>query len=335
MIKPFVSIIIPTFNRSEMLTITLDSFLSQNYGKENFEIIISDNNSTDNTSKVIKSYIDKSVNITSTFVKKQGVHYARNSAALLAKGEILYFTDDDMIADKNLLTKIIEVFNIDTRVAVVTGKITAKFESKEPLWVRKHLINSFLSLTDNSRKENLIISSEDIGVYSCHQAIKKEVFFSAGGFNPENTAGVWLGDGETGLNIKIKKLGVYFAYFAESKIEHIIPKNRTTLKYLISRIGNEGYCRAYTEYRIYKSKKKLLQNIVYINLLDLLIIQVKYIILILIGRKNIRFILAFPFFYFKKSVYELKLLTNVQLREVVLIDDWIKNMDKEIKLKDD
>ena len=34
---------------------------------------------------------------------------------------------------------------------------------------------------------------------------RKDIFFSSGGFNPENTAGEWIGDGETGLNIKIKE----------------------------------------------------------------------------------------------------------------------------------
>ena len=117
--RPFVSIIIPTFNRCEMLNITLDSFILQNYGKENFEIIISNNNSTDNTNEVIKEYTEKYDNISSIFVERQGVHYARNSAALIAKGDILYFTDDDMIADSCLITKLIDVFNLDSQVAVV------------------------------------------------------------------------------------------------------------------------------------------------------------------------------------------------------------------------
>ena len=111
----FISVIIPTYNRSEMLGITIDSFIVQHYPKDQYEIIISNNNSTDNTAEVINEYLlnDLGVRIVYHFEKRQGVHYARNSAAKIAEGDILYFTDDDMIADSNLLEEIIKPFFIE------------------------------------------------------------------------------------------------------------------------------------------------------------------------------------------------------------------------------
>ena len=55
----FVSIIISTYNRAQYIGITIDSFLRQSYPAEQYEIIICDNNSTDNTKEVIESYIEK------------------------------------------------------------------------------------------------------------------------------------------------------------------------------------------------------------------------------------------------------------------------------------
>jgi glucosyl-dolichyl phosphate glucuronosyltransferase len=333
--KPFITIIIPTYNRSEMLEITLDSFISQNYGSANYEIIISNNNSTDNTEEIIEKYVKKYDNVSTIFVEKQGAHYARNAGAIEAKGEILYLTDDDVIADQNLLSSLIDVFDLNKNVAVVTGKISAKFDSKPPAWVDKYLINHLLSLTDKNRKESLIISSDDIGIYMCHQAIRRDVYIAAGGCNPDHAGNIFQGDAETGLNIKIKEIGALFAYTSEAKLEHIIPKSRTTLKYLIHRIGSEGYIQAYTEFRKYRSRKKLLQNIIYRNILEFLIIEAKYMVLIFLGRKNYRFLFPFPFFYLKKTIYEIKLLKNPNFREVVLIDDWIENINKDFLFSND
>ena len=88
-----VSVIIPSFNRANTVGITLDSFIYQNYPKEMYEIIVVDNNSTDNTKSVIKSYCDnnRNIDIKYLFESRQGVHYARNSAAKHAKYEILYY----------------------------------------------------------------------------------------------------------------------------------------------------------------------------------------------------------------------------------------------------
>ncbi|EKD59253.1 MAG: family glycosyltransferase, partial [uncultured bacterium] len=73
---PFISIIIPTYNRSQLLPLTLDSFLAQDYPKDLFEIIVADNNSTDQTREVAASYLcDRSVYVSYHFEPRQGVHY--------------------------------------------------------------------------------------------------------------------------------------------------------------------------------------------------------------------------------------------------------------------
>jgi glycosyltransferase involved in cell wall biosynthesis len=58
--EPFVSIIIPTYNRAKMLGLTIESFTGQDYPKELYEIIISDNNSSDNTRDIVAEWQAKS-----------------------------------------------------------------------------------------------------------------------------------------------------------------------------------------------------------------------------------------------------------------------------------
>ena len=311
-----------------MVGITLDSFISQNYPKEMYEIIVVDNNSTDDTKSVIESYCDnnRNVEIKYLFEPRQGVHYARNSAAKHAKYEILYYTDDDMIAAPNLLSEIIKPFEFDNDVGTVTGRVLPKWETEPPSWIVKHCYNGLLSLHDPP--EEFIISKRDFGVYSCHQAIRRDVFFESGGFNPENTAGIWIGDGETGLNIKIKALGYKFGYNGKSVIYHMIPKARMTQSYLNKRIGNQGFCDSYTEYRKYNpTSLGLVIRAFKRTFLKAPVRIANYLLNMILGKdcNYSRFALAYLYYFYKRLIYDYRLLTNNEWRKLVLRRDWLND----------
>jgi glycosyltransferase involved in cell wall biosynthesis len=322
---PLISVIIPTYNRAEMLGITIESFVNQQYPHDNYEIIVSDNNSSDNTKEIVSEWQSKSdVRIKYIFEKRQGVHYARNSAAKIARGDILYFTDDDMIADRSLIEEIVKVFDLDPLIGSATGKIIGRFDVTPPRWVTKYLTNAYLSLTAKDKPEDLIVSRNDL-VFSCHEAVRRDVFFQCGGFNPENTAGVWIGDGETGLGIKMKQAGYKFAYSSKSVIYHLIPEARTTLGYLIKRIGNQGFCDAYTAYREHRDRKKILPKMATRNTVGLFKMAITTAIKILLGLESWHFILARIAYLYKRNIYDLKLYRDAEFRRLVEIDDWLNN----------
>jgi len=321
---PYVSIIIPTYNRAKMLPITLDSFIAQDYPRDRFEIIVANNNSTDDTQQVLDSYCSKQSQFKSILESRQGVHYARNSAARTAHGEILYFTDDDMIADRLLLSELVKVFDLDPMIASATGKIIGKFDVPPPEWVTRHLINYYLSLTELERPEEVIVSPDDL-VFSCHQAIRRDLFFQSGGFNPENTAGVWIGDGETGLGIKLKQAGYKFAYTPKSVIYHMIPQSRTTLSYLVKRLGNQGNCDSYTEYRRHRSRKRLLKGLIRRNTAGFVRTLQEFAWNIRVKRESWHFLPARIAYLHRRNLYDLRLLADADFRKVVEIDDWLKH----------
>ena len=285
---PFISIIIPTYNRSNLLKITLDSLLNQNYPKENFEIIISNNNSTDNTEDIIANFkqLHKNYNVIYYFEINQGVHYARNNAAKISKGDYLYFTDDDMILNENALLELINLFNIDKNIASATGL-------------------------------------SDCNVYSCHQMIKREIFFKTGGFNPENTKGVWIGDGETGLNIKIKDLGLSFGFTRKSIIYHMIPPNRMTQYYLNKRMLNQGNCDSYTSYKKYKHNKyNLIKNnfLFILKIIINLLLMISYLVLY---NSKWRLKMSNIYYYYSRCKYNFKLYNDDNFKNLVLRENWL------------
>jgi glycosyltransferase involved in cell wall biosynthesis len=318
----FVSVIIPTYNRAELLRRTLDSFLQQSYPEDLYEIIIANNNSSDRTEEVASQYIeDYPDRVRYLQERRQGVHYARNSAAKIAKGDILYFTDDDMIADRDLLCEIVKVFSFDPKVASVTGRILPKWEIEPPDWVPKLCYNGLLSLNDPV--EDFIISPRDCNIWSCHQAVRRDVFFQSGGFNPENTAGEWVGDGETGLNIKIRELGYKFGYNGASIIYHIIPSSRMTQAYINKRMSNQGNSDCYTDYRknLY-SKTSLIIQIIR-HFLGLLISGIKFSINLGLGRIAWHINQGRVFYFWSRMRYDYRILTDEAWLDLVLRRDWL------------
>jgi glycosyltransferase involved in cell wall biosynthesis len=102
--KPFVSVIIPTYNEEKYLENSLRSIKNQDYeGK--YEIIVADSCSKDKTVKIAKKYADKVI-----VIKKRGIAVGRNAGAKAAKGEIFLFIDADTVASFNLLTEIVKSF---------------------------------------------------------------------------------------------------------------------------------------------------------------------------------------------------------------------------------
>ena len=100
--KPFISIVIPTFNRKDLLEMVLDSLNNQTYPSDRYEVIVSDSNSTDGTAEMIKKFSMKG-ELKYISEDKRGRARARNIGINEAQGDIVLFTDADIIASENLL----------------------------------------------------------------------------------------------------------------------------------------------------------------------------------------------------------------------------------------
>ena len=89
---PKVTVIIPTYNRAEFLSNAIESVLKQTFA--DFEIIVSDDKSTDHTREVVESFKNERIKYILNEGKK-GPSAARNTAILASKGEYIAFLDDD------------------------------------------------------------------------------------------------------------------------------------------------------------------------------------------------------------------------------------------------
>jgi len=98
---PCVSIIIPAFNYAAFISYTLDSILNQGY--QNWECIVIDDGSTDNTAEVVGGYAERDKRVIYVYQKNGGPSKARNNGLSRAKGSYIQFLDaDDLLESRKL-----------------------------------------------------------------------------------------------------------------------------------------------------------------------------------------------------------------------------------------
>lgn len=102
-----ISVIIPVYNVESYLRECVDSVLSQTY--ENYEIILVDDGSTDNSGKICDDYADKNNKITVVHKENSGPSPTRNAGIRVAKGEYIYFLDSDDYLDETAFEKLVQI----------------------------------------------------------------------------------------------------------------------------------------------------------------------------------------------------------------------------------
>ena len=144
-----ISVVIPAYNESDNIQTCIDSLKAQSLPQKNYEIIVVDNNSTDNTLELIKK-----LGVICTVEYRKGPAAAKNAGIRLAKGNIIAFIDGDCIATKDWLKNIVSGFEI-SNVGCIAGSITAmendNISPLESFLIKKghlsqaqHIENSFL-----------------------------------------------------------------------------------------------------------------------------------------------------------------------------------------------
>ena len=159
------SIIVPTYNREEYISKCIESVLNQTY--DNFELIIVDDGSTDNTESIVKSYDDKRIRYYKN--KNYGIGYSRNFGTDKAKGDYIIYLDSDDYLDISALDNALVDIN-DSDILI--------FDYKE-VFEKNNTIkeNKFIDFKDYNLKEHPeLINVINLG--PCNKVYKKELFES-------------------------------------------------------------------------------------------------------------------------------------------------------------
>lgn len=196
-----ISVIIAARNEEEHLLNLLDSLIAQNYPQENYEIIVIDDRSEDNTSDIVKEFQSKNHNITLLQIKDESKHLLGKKGALdkgirTAKYDILAFTDADCVPTKNWLKQINQHFADDTDI--VAGYSYVKYKNRFFEFLKNLERSSIFAVIAGSFGWNWGIT-----ITAGNMAYRKELFFKADGFG--NIGKIRSGDDI----LLIQKMGRY------------------------------------------------------------------------------------------------------------------------------
>jgi glycosyltransferase involved in cell wall biosynthesis len=182
--EPEVSVVIPTYNRSALLRSTVDSVLNQDT-QTTFEVVVIDNNSSDDTKDVVASLIETYPGKVRYVVeRKQGNAHARNRGIEEAKGAIVAFVDDDVTVDKNWLTSLKTILDARSDLSFVGGKVLPQWNGPPPSWLTPDHWAP-LALLDYGNDEFAISGNSPRGLLTANIAFRRNVFEETGMFLPD------------------------------------------------------------------------------------------------------------------------------------------------------
>ncbi|MEI6221318.1 MAG: glycosyltransferase family 2 protein [bacterium] len=212
-LQPFVSVIIPTYNREDVLCNTLSFLFSQKY--PTFEIIVVDQSRRHlpETEKFIQEHQSK---MQYHRIEKVGTSHAKNYGALRAKGELLVFFDDDIVPhDDYLIQRHVDNYQ-DAKVGGVGGRVIVKDNSmsnnpKHIAYVSKAgIFYDNFSLTTKG-----VIDT----VHGCNMSFRKALFEEVGGFDEHFTGNAFRE--ESDLSFRVRKKGYTLVFEPEAEVLHV------------------------------------------------------------------------------------------------------------------
>lgn len=207
--KMEVSIIIPTYNRKEILREALEFLFNQSYPKENYEIVIVDDGSTDGTEKMINS-LSPPCRLVYLHQDRKGPAIARNLGIKNARGKIIVFIDSDIFSSPDFINEHVK-FHRRFGDVVVSGPTVRTDKLKDV----------FSDIKRRKFRESLAWSGPSL--ITSNLSVKKEFLLKVGGFDGEFVGMGWH-DWELGL--RLKKLGLEVKRNVETIVYHYKRKRR-------------------------------------------------------------------------------------------------------------
>lgn len=164
-----VSVIIPTYNAEETISSCLKALQNQSFASCDYEIIVVDDGSTDNTQDIVRRFDVELLN-----QNHQGAGAARNLGAKRAKGEVILFTDADCEPHYNWIEEMCKPFHRDDIVGV-----KGFYRTKQ-----QNIIARFAQI-EYENKYDFMTKDEYIDFIDTYSAgYRREIFLKNGGFDP-------------------------------------------------------------------------------------------------------------------------------------------------------
>lgn len=244
------SIIICTWNRAQSLDATLASLEASLVPPDiEWEVLVVDNNSTDDTWKVCESFVAKNPRrFRYLLEKQQGKSFALNSGIREVRGDILVFTDDDVTVHQEWISEIVAIFRAYD-CAGVGGQVIPVWKCKQPAWLEldgPYYHPAFCGVVRFEKGDNPF--ELQITPLGANLAFKRSIVERYGMFrtdlsgnhaDPKRPGGL-LGGEDTEYCRRILNAGEKLIYAPKAIVYHPVEAERVTRKYLKRFAFNSG-----------------------------------------------------------------------------------------------
>jgi GT2 family glycosyltransferase len=242
------SIVIPTAGRSGSLAVTLAALQRDPTLDAAAEIVVIESGPPCGAAAVVAGASSR-LPLRCVPEPAPGLHEARHRGAREAKGDLLVYIDDDVSVSAGWAAALVAPF-ADPAVACVGGPVTAVLAGEPPPWLGQ-FDPWYLSALDLGNERRELCWPE--GVNGCNLAVRRQALLAVGGFNPDafaDPAMDWLrGDGEGGLQRKLRDAGLRVVYEPAARVDHLIPRSRLTQEAFVRRARLEGIGASFTALR--------------------------------------------------------------------------------------
>src|SRR2546423_5649169 len=231
---PEISVVICSYNREEFIIHAIESLYQQTLDKKRFEVLVVDNNSIDNTGEIVQEYIHKHPDLNLKYLteSKQGASFARNTGASFARSPLLCFMDDDAMAEKDYLERIIRFYSTHPDASGLGGRIIPKYIPAEPKWMT-YYVSSLVGNFDYSDK--LTVFKPGKYPLESNMVVRKEGFDAIGGFNielPGVKGTLRIGGEGKDFFLRLQSLNRKIYYDPELIVHHVVEVKKLTPHYM-------------------------------------------------------------------------------------------------------
>lgn len=235
-----ISAVICTYRNAATLPEAIESLLFQSIPSDQYEIIVVDNNSQDETPTIVQRFSQNNpVRMKYEFESTQGLSHARNKGLQLASAEIVAFLDDDAIAEQGWLESLLDIYDHLSEAWAVGGKVLPIWSGERPKWFRDSMLRS-LSIVDWGDVPRPLKWPERLIGTNC--SFRKEVFSEVGLFatNLGRRGGLLLGHEDTEIQERIRKMGKLVFFTPRAVVHHHVPRERLSKAYFYRRAYGTG-----------------------------------------------------------------------------------------------
>ncbi|MEW6415321.1 MAG: glycosyltransferase [Pseudomonadota bacterium] len=225
------SIVVCTYNRAASLKDTLAALARlETQPARAWEVVVVDNNSRDHTKQVVQAAQQTWPRLRYVFEPAQGLSHARNRGIAEAAGEVILFTDDDVLPEPDWLETTLaglEKYGADA----CGGYIAPIWETPPPEWLTERFYGFLAVRTD--RTDDYILTATDQTPFGANMAFRKKIFGQVGLFDTRRgRKGKVLASGEDSeMFERILAAGLKVVFLGRSRVHHKVESFRLTKRY--------------------------------------------------------------------------------------------------------